>query len=80
MKMKDKTKDTDALTVEDGKQVVIEAWTRAEAKKTIDGLRKQAEEKGLDTEGGFIAYDYEKADMDKKPFSATLKFNDPKSI
>ena len=68
------TKDNTADMLTAGKHVTIEAWTRAEAKAIIESLRAQAEEKGLDAAGGFIAYDYEKADLEEKPFCATLIF------
>ena len=80
MKEKTEPKKTDVQVVEDGKQVIIEAMTRAEAKRKIEDLYKQAKEKGLDVSGGFIAFNYEKVDTGEKPFSAKLTFNDPKSI
>jgi len=73
-------KTKDVLTAEAGKQVTIEALTRKEAAKKVKELREQAEKKGLEASGGFVVFNYEKADEGKKPFSATLKFTDPTNI
>lgn len=77
--MKDKTNKTDQ-PVEDGGQVTIEAKTRAEAVGMLNELREKASKKGLEAVGGFIVYDYEKEDIGGAPFSATVKFIDPKNI
>lgn len=81
MKMNDKTGiKADTQAIEHGVQATIEAKTRAEAAERLNELRKQAADKGLETTGGFIVYDYEKEDADCDPFSATVTFIDPKNI
>lgn len=82
MKMNDNTSDEgkDTQAIEHGRKVTIEAKTRAEAAEKLNELRKQANDKGMETIGGFIVYDYEKEDIGGAPFSATVAFNDPKNI
>lgn len=75
-----KNEKNDQQSIEAGMKITIDAKTRQEATEKVNALRKQAEDKGLKANGGFVFYDYEKEDEGKNPFSATLKIIDPSNI